>query len=145
VATSIVFTDATGAATLTNGKNGPGQRFTGWAPRPRLVGPAHHERGSGTRHAFEFRMDDDAAFSLDGIPAASMDTMLRLCKWLERGGTVTVNTGDLSSRQYLEVGLAEGAEVPYPEMTDRGSIEYRMDFVLSSRAATPVPMICIYK
>lgn len=142
MATSIAFNDGA-AATLTNAKPTPADRFASWAPRSAPVGPREHALGTGALHAFVFRWDYGCTFELRGIPAASMGVMDRLVRHLASGGTVTVNTGDSANRSYV-AGLAPGAELPYPTLSDPQMLEYSMSFALIHQGAQPAPMLCTY-
>jgi len=141
--TTITFNDGA-ARTLSNGRPAPADRFSGWAPRSRPIGPRSHAMADGALHAFVFRWDYGATFELRGIPAAQMATMERLVRHLATGGTIVVNTGDIASRSYT-VGLAPGAEPPDPALSDARQLTYTMSFAVINRAASPGPMLCIYK
>lgn len=142
MATSITFNDGA-AATLTNGKPRPGDRFASWAPRSVPVGERAHALGTGALHFFAFRTDYGATFELRGIPASQMAVMERLVRHLATGGTVTVNTGDSAARSYT-AGLAPEAELPHPVLSDAQLLEYSMAFHVINRSGAPGPMICTY-
>jgi hypothetical protein len=143
MATSISFTDGTGAATLTNGKPTPADRFDAWTPFyfPNLE--AAHELGSKRRHTFVFGTIYGVRFQLSKIPNSSQETALRLIEHLLKGGTCSVATGDSSSRTYATCTLADGEE-PTLELTDRQMLEYTLSLALVNTASSPVRMVAIY-
>lgn len=138
---SISWTDATGAASLTNGKPVPGDRFGNWTPRNPPVNDAENSLADGVLHTFEFRVDYTAAFELRGIPNTSQDLALRLMLHLERGGAVSVATGDAAARTYGSCKLAPGTK-PEFTLSDPVYIEYTLSLVLLNTAAAS--MLCIY-
>lgn len=134
---SLSWTDSVGAATLSNVWNSVSThagRFANWTPDSIIVGPAKDALGTGDRHVFEFRTDYIATFELRDIPETSHALMMRLSRHLQRGGSVTVTTGDASSTVYT-CKIAPGAERPVPEMTDERDRFYRMTFTLKNTAA----------
>lgn len=145
MATSISFTDDEGAATLTNGKSYPGDRFDAWTPFPVFNGEAAHELGSKRRHSFKFGSGSiyGARFQLSKIPAASTEIAQRLVEHLLDGGTCTVATGDSANRTYTTCSLAEGTE-PALEPSDRTEREYTLSLALINTAVSPTRMICTY-
>lgn len=143
MATSITWTDAIGAGTLTNSKPVPGDRFSQWEPDSPAVGDDEEALGTGQLYTFTFRNDYLVTFELKQIPQSSMATMLRLQRHLKSGGTVSVNTGDATSHVYATCCLVKGAN-PRPRLTDAKSLEYTMGFSLRNVAGSPVDMICVY-
>lgn len=141
MAASISFTDAAGAATLQSAWTGPSARFHDWQPTSLAVGDKAAELGSGIRHAFVFREQDGARFSLQGIRPAHLETALRLQRHLDRGGTVTVATGDSESHSYTCCQTPDTD--PAPPVLDRERYEYSMSFDLIN-VGTPGPMVCRY-
>jgi hypothetical protein len=127
---SIGWTDSTGAATLTNlYATGPASRFANWTPDTAIVAQSANAMADGALHVFEFRADYLVSFELRDIPEASHALMMRLSRHLQRGGSVTVTTGDAASHVYT-CTLAPGAERPRPEMTDERDRFYRLSFTL---------------
>lgn len=140
--TSIDWTDETGAASLTNGKSRPGDRFSNWNPRSVPFGVSVNTL-AGDLIVFEDREDHSASFEIPGIPYASLDLMLRLQNHLEGGGTVQVTTGDSASRVYPTCSLAPGADVSI-DLTDKVTVEYTVAFNLLNVAGSRVQMLAIY-
>lgn len=145
---SISFTDAIGAAVLTNGKPMPGGRFSAWTPNTVAVGDAAELQSTGARVMFKIRDDYTASFELRGIPCDSTSGLLdiadRLTNWLESGGTCAVATGDAVGSTYATCGIAKGAK-PTLKMSDPKNIEYTLTLALVNLAGTPVRMVCRYK
>lgn len=139
---SISWTDDEGVALLTNGVPAPGDRFRGWLPMSRPVGAMDTSLGTGRRYMFAFRYDRMASFTLEQIPMAELDLVVRLISHLESGGTCTVTTGDTANRVYLTCGLAEGAE---PQLTqqDAANLTYALSLTLVNLGNTD-PMLCDY-
>jgi hypothetical protein len=140
VATSITFTDGTGAATLTNGKPVPGDRLAGWMPNRAAAAEHAVSLGTGAVSEFAFREDYLASFALPYIPASSLATLLRFKRWAEAGGTFVVNTGDSSSNSYT-CTIQPGTEVSI-ERPDPGFTEYTLRAV--ARNASAAVMTCLY-
>lgn len=139
MATSITFTDETGAVTVTNSKPVPGDRLAGWTPLVRTIGPEGGNPvalGTGITYGWEHRVDYGTRFSLEHIPQASLRSVQRLILWLMRGetsagggeGVVTLNTGDVFGNSY-SCRIWPGSE-PQLEQMDRGMIEYRLTLEL---------------
>ena len=142
MATSISWTDAIGAASLTNGKPVPGDRFSNWTPRNTPIGDAQNALGTGARFMFAFRTDYTASFELRGIPTTDQSLALRLIAHLEGGGSCSVATGDGAARTYGTCTLAPGAR-PELTMSDPVFIEYTLALELLNSAAAA--MLCIYE
>lgn len=140
MATSVAFTDGVGAATLTNGRPVPADRFSAWTPDADIIGPRRVTVGDGITRAFEFRRDRCASFLLENIPNSSQSVMERLKLHLESGGTATVTTGDLASRTYT-ARIRPGTRVEI-ELSDRRRLLYTMRFAMKNTAAAA--MLCIY-
>jgi hypothetical protein len=100
MASSLVFTDADGEATLTNGYPAPGDRFAAWETDSPLQGVEAETLADGTLHVYEFHVKYVASFELRHIPQDQVGTAMRLIRHLNRGGQVTVNTGDSQSNVY---------------------------------------------
>jgi len=131
MATSIQFTDEDGAVTLTNGKPVPGDRLAGWVPLINVVGDFPVGYGNGITYGWVARTDYGARFALEYIPQASLESVIRLIRWLTRGqsndvgGTATLNTGDKFGNVYT-VRIWPGFRPEPPELMDRETLEHRM-------------------
>jgi hypothetical protein len=149
VATTIVFTDYIGAATLSNGKTAPGDRFGNWVPITRPYGESAARQSDGAITMFLFRADYGASFELSQIPVLTtggvrlVDIADRLIAWLLLGGTCAVNTGDVGAASYPTCGLLPGT-TPTLTMSDRKNLEYTLSLSLLNVAGSPVPMVCHY-
>lgn len=141
MSSSITWTDGGGAATLTNGKPVPADRFTGWTPNSPVVKAEADSLGTGQPYPFVFRTDYGATFSLDKIPNTSQATVLRLIRWLEAGGVVTVNTGDAANRTYATCYMPKGAH-PSFTLSDKRTLEYTLSLTLLNVAAAD--MLAVY-
>lgn len=141
MSSSITWTDATGAATLTNGKPVPADRFSGWTPDVPLVKAESRALATGQPYPFLFRTDNVASFALAQIPNTKQDLAIRLIAHLGGGGVVTVNTGDVALRSYTSCYLAAGA-VPRLALTDPRTLEYTLSLTLLNTAGAP--MLCVY-
>ncbi len=140
MSTSIAFTDGTGAASLTNGKNTYGDRFRNWVPMPELESSRVTGLGTGAIHEWRFRTDYGASFELPYIPASSLDIVDRLIVHLLGGGSVTVNTGDSASHSYT-CTLFPGF-TPALVLDDRVLMEYTLSLKL--RNSGNAVMRCLY-
>jgi hypothetical protein len=109
MASSLEWTDDTGSATLTNGYPTPGDRFAAWTMMSPLKSVEAETLGDGTLHVFEFHVKYHVSFELRYIPQDQVADALRLIRHLNRGGTVTVNTGDAVDRVYTCQRALEGA------------------------------------
>lgn len=142
-AASIAFTDAAGAATLTNGNATPGDRLAGWTPGDADEGERAVGLGTGATHAFPLRTLEAASFTLEDIPAASLGIALRLKRHLLNGGVCTVATGDSAGHTYPGCGLAPDT-TPEIRQTDRVECRYAMTLALANLAAPTTPMLADY-
>lgn len=144
MATSITFTDGTGAAELTNGMPAPGDRFTGWTLLTNVsdngAGVVKHALGTGLPAAYSFRTDYGAKFSLRYIPNADQATLTRLKRHLESGGSITVTTGDTEGNSYTAY-LWPGARV---EISAPDRQDLRLTVTLSVLNADAADMLCLY-
>ena len=138
---SLAWTDGGGAATLTNGKPAPADRFSGWTPASPVVKAEAESLATGQPYPFVFRTDYAVTFSLDKIPQGSQATVLRLIRWLEAGGVVTVNTGDASASSYASCYLPKGAR-PSFALADTRMLEYTLTLTLLNTAGAD--MLAIY-
>lgn len=143
MSTSIEWTDSTGAASLSNGKIVPGDRFANWTPRsvPFTAGDEAWALGTADLFVFEYREDHSASFEIVGIPYSSLDLMLRLQSHLEGGGTCQVTTGDQAANVYPNCCLVPDSECA-PQLTDKVTLEYTMSFNLLNLDADQ--MLCRY-
>ena len=149
MATTITFTDGTGAATLKNGKTSPADRFANWTQINRPVGAVSHRQSDGARSMFQLRTDYGATFELRMIPIAAVagvrlvEVAARLAAHLQSGGTCTVNTGDSGSNSYTTCGLMPGTE-RLLAMADPRLLEYTLTLSLINLAGSPSAMVCRY-
>jgi hypothetical protein len=67
---------------------------------------------------------------------------MRLLRWLKTGGSVTVNTGDQSSRSYTCKAWPDWSIPDGPEQTDRSALWYALDLQLKNTSAAD--MVCVY-
>lgn len=147
--TSIVFTDAFGLATLTNGKPSPGDRFAAWAPRSRPHGESAPRQSDRRLTMFHLSDSYGAAFELRGIPVRTtggvrpVDIADRLVYHLLNAGTCAVNTGDAEGNSYATCQLMPETE-PELVLSDPQALEYTLSLSLLNVAAVPVPMKCHY-
>jgi hypothetical protein len=143
----IDFTDATGAASLTNGKPVPGDRFANWTPSITPIGDAAARLSDGAVTMFRTRTDYGASFELPMIPStgasSALTVAMRLVAHLMSGGQCSVTTGDAASSVYATCGLKPGT-VPSLGMTDKRTIEYTLSVSLINLAGSPVAMVCRY-
>lgn len=143
MATTITFTDATGAVTIQSAFNAPAGRFENWIPFNRPIGEGAHALGTGQRYQFAFRTDYGASFELRGVLRTDADLLARMEAHLIGGGTVALTTGDASSNTYATCGL--GPDLPFPEFDyDREMREFTVRLTLINLAASPSAMLCEY-
>ncbi len=140
---SLQFTDADGSAAITNGKSGPGARFSGWTPIPVTFGDSEDGLGDGVLYTFTFGDRMDARFALTQIPNDQQPLLERLRRHLTAGGIVHVITGDVADREYTTCQMVKGAP-PELEMTDRQLLEWTVTLTLRNVAPDPQPMLCVY-
>lgn len=149
MATSITFTDAVGAATLTNGKPTPGDRFSNWLPMPKPIGDSVNRMSDLALMMFKTADAFGASFALTQIPVATsggvrlVDVAARFMYHLENGGTCAVNTGDVDGNAYATCGLMPGT-TPTLTLSDRQNLEYTLSVSLINLAGSPVRMVCHY-
>lgn len=143
MSTSIAFTDATGSATLTNGLPSPGDRFTDWTPISQdEEGTPVYTLATGARQRWKYRTDYGASFSLDKIPVAELDVVMRLLRWLRTGGSVTVNTGDRIARSYTAKAFPGWTIPEGPAFSDHQMLTYTLALKLKNTASAD--MLCNY-
>lgn len=143
MASTVGFTDGVGAATLSNQKPVPGDRFARWEASSPTICDQEEALGTGQLFAFTFRSDHLVTFQVTQIPVSQLSIMLRLQRHLTSGGTVSVNTGDASSRVYATCCLQKGAD-PSPKLTDPKEREYTVTLALRDVSGSPVDMLCAY-
>lgn len=138
--TSIDWTDSIGATSLANGRPSPADRFSEWTPGWRAIKHESVPIGTGDIESFEFREDFFTHFELRGIPDTSHGLCLRLKRHLDRGGQVTVNTGDDAAHVYTAKKLPGGEVTLRPFNIQRRL--FAMVFDLRNTAAGD--MVCEY-
>lgn len=145
--TSITFTDSDGAATLTNGKPYPANRFDNWTMAPIFRGDRKHRQSDLTPTAFSTTRLTSASFQLSKIPSRTMSALRlltiadRLIAHLLNAGSCTVNTGDTDTSSYSGLYLLPGFE-PTITLADNNQLEYTLTLALFSPAGTR--LICNY-
>jgi hypothetical protein len=97
--TDITFNDGA-AAVLSNTRPVPFDRFSEWVPDTVDIGPLGVPVGTGVTNVFILRTDYVARTELRNIPDTVLPIAVRLKRHLERGGTVTLNTGDAGHPTY---------------------------------------------
>lgn len=140
---TITFTDGVGSVTLTNGKAGPGSRFSNWTPGIDRVGDRKTGLGTGITYEYLFRQDYTAAFAIEHIPVAALDLVVRFIAWAMAGNTFTLNTGDVAARTH--VCRIRPDTTPEVAMEDRALLEYRLNVSVISAASPPEFLACIYR
>ena len=147
---SITFTDATGTATLTNGKPAPMDRFNSWTPFTVPYGDPARRQSDMRLVLFELGTMYGAGFELRKIPVQAVGgtryvtVALRLIAHLLRGGTCSVATDDAVSSTYATCGLAPDAD-PSLVLSDPKQLEYTLALRLINLAAVPTHMVCHYR
>ena len=136
----IAFTDGTGAATLSNGKTAPANRFRNWTPDAMPVESSVAALGTGAIHRWLYRTDYFARFEIDKLAPSTLATAIRLKLHLMGGGSVTVETGDSADNSYT-CTLRPGT-VPEIAFSDPQRLRYTMTLDLKNSAAAP--MTCTY-
>jgi hypothetical protein len=139
MASSLEFNDGS-AATLTNGYPPPGDRFAGWEMDSPMMGVEAEALGDGTLHVFEFHTKYVASFELRDIPQDQVTSALRLIRHLNRGGEVTVNTGDAAGRIYT-CQKVKGAE---PALGKPDPITLRRTLKLTLRNTEEADLLLIW-
>lgn len=131
----VSFTDATGGAQLTTSTG----RFDSWVPNAEDIGVDDVAMGSGLTFKYIYRTDYTASFSISSIPASSLSVGLRLKRWLESGGQVTVATQDLQANTYTcVIAPKQRVRLTY----DKTFLEYTM--TLPVKNVNAGPMLCLY-
>jgi hypothetical protein len=139
MATTITFTDGTGAATLDNGKSAPFDRFANWTPRPRLHGESAQRQSDKKLTVVRFGTIYPVHFELPYIPSSGSSSKLtiayRLIEHLIGGGVCTVNTGDAASTSFSNAIVDPDGDPPELRLTDRELMEYTLSLGLLLAAA----------
>lgn len=139
----ILFTDATGAATLQSSWPVPADRFRNWTPYQRPIGEGAHGLGDGQRYQYQFRTDHGASLEMPGIVNTDLAIALRFQAHLLGGGVCEVRTEDTLASVYPTCGLAPDGDVEIT-LEDRAMLEYTVRVTVIDVAASPVPMVCEY-
>lgn len=138
MATTITFTDGTGAATLDNGKVAPHDRFANWTPATRPGGESAARQSDLAITMVKFRTEYRVHFELPMIPSNGANSKVtiadRLVAHLLEGGVCTVNTGDAASSSYANARLQPGT-TPELRLSDRDLMEYTLSLDLLLAAA----------
>jgi hypothetical protein len=134
---SISFNDGSGTTTITSLT----PRLGNWTPLVTPIGPNAVALGSGVAEQWTFRADYGASFEMANVPASSLADLQRLRLWLVNGGTMTVNTNDLTANSYT-VQLKEASTTPSWTL-DRALLEYTVSFEVVNTSAAP--MTCVYR
>lgn len=145
MASSIAFTDGTGAASLTSDSAlaAPYDRFWAWTPiLPTPSADAFAEAVSltGVTHQWEYRTDYGVSFEVRRIAESDLAIAERLVRWLRAGNTntCTVNTGDLDSASYT-CRLYPGSS-PTLTLADEAMRWYTLALQLKSTGSSPMTL-----
>ena len=138
MASSLEFTDDDGTATLTNGYPAPGDRFAMWQTDSPLASVEAEALADGTLHVYEFHAKYLASFELRDIPQDQWLVAMRLIRHLNRGGEVTVNTGDAEDNVYT-VQKQKGTK---PELGPPDRVTLRRTLKLVVRNTEEADLIC---
>ena len=118
----------------------PGNRFRAWQPLAPIVGPEEEGLGDGALYVYEFRADYGASFEMPYIQQSDLAIALRLIRHLNRGGTVTVNTDDASSRTYT----CQKWKGTQPELGPPDPVTLRRTLKLTLRNTAEADLLCIW-
>jgi hypothetical protein len=140
VASSLSWTDDQGAGELTNGYPPPGDRFAAWVPSSPLKSVEAETLADGTVHVFEFHAKYLATFELRHIPQSQIGAAMRLIRHLNRGGEVTVTTGDSESNVYT-CQKQMGAE---PELGPPDPVTLRRTLKLTLRNTEEADLLIVW-
>ena len=131
----VSFTDGQGSAQLTTATG----IFNSWTPGAEDIGTTDVSIGDGLTYRFIYRTDFTASFDINAIPAASMAIVMRLKRWLESGGQITVATQDLNGNTYAcVIAPKQTVKIAY----DPTFYEYTMTIPVKNTVAAP--MLCLY-
>ena len=100
MSSTITFTDELGTVTFSNDLPAPGDRFNGWTPLSPVAGAEAEALGTGEGFIYEYRADYGASFTISEIPQSRVADAMRLIRYLNRFGEVTVATGDAELNTY---------------------------------------------
>lgn len=126
---SISWTDTIGAATLTNGKLSPADRFHTWTPSDDSVDAAGPSLRTGRLAGGKFRRDGLVSFELRAITGGSLPLLLRLKLHLMKGGSVALASDNVLAARWATATLAPGT-MPQVEFSDRTTLEYTLSVTL---------------
>jgi hypothetical protein len=140
LASSLEWTDAEGFAELTNGYPAPGDRFAAWVTSSPLKGVEAETLADGTLHVYEFHAKYLATFELRYIPQDQWRLAMRLIRHLNRGGEVTVNTGDAEDNVYT-CQKQMGTE---PELGPPDPVTLRRTLKLTLRNTEQADLLCTW-
>lgn len=132
---TITWSDDEGLATLSNGKQAPGDRFGLWKPDSVPIGPSATRLGSGRVDQFEFRRDNRVSFELAAIPSSELSKLRRLKYHLMCGGIVQLAGDRELIGEYEFCAIAPDIEPDY-EMSDRENLEYTFTATLIASEVT---------
>lgn len=130
---SLTWTDATGTATLDNGKAAPGDRFADWTASRRPIGPEAVQVSTGRIYRTEYRRDDLISFEVRHIPESEMSLMARLQYHLLKGGEVTLAGDRELAADFATCIVAPGTEPDYSQ-SDAQLREYTFSVSLKAVA-----------
>jgi hypothetical protein len=133
---SLVFRDSLGTVTIPSTV----PTFGNWVPDVDEIGDRQTGLGTGDQFLFGYRTDYIAAFEMPNIPALALGDLVRMKRWLLRGGLLTVNTDDAASRVFT-VKLRAGT-TPSWTLADRRLREYTLTLEVCNVA--PYPMLVDY-
>lgn len=145
----IVFTDATGTATLSSDYPiDVACRFRNWRPDTVPQGHSVHALADEALYMFRTSTRYGAHFEIHGLlqgtsaSASMVNIANRLKAHLLNGGACQVITQDANSASYAACGIYPGS-VPEIVQTNARALEYAMRLSLINRAAAD--MICNYQ
>lgn len=138
----FTFTDATGAATLSEWAPSIGTRLSAYVPATTPIGQRRTLLATGAPRMWRYRTDETAIVELRLIPVASLPLVTRLVAHLLNGGTCGLDTGD-GTHTYATLALAPES-TPELRLTDPKGKRYTLTLRLLNVAATPVPILIAY-
>lgn len=131
---SLSWTDAEGAATLTNGKLTPADRYADWTVSRRPIGPEAVQVNTGRIYRTEYRRDQLVRFEARYIPESQTALMARLQYHLLKGGEVTLVGDRTAAAQFATCVISPGTE-PNIRQSDPRLREYTFSVELRSWVA----------
>lgn len=87
---SLVFRDSLGTVTIPSRM----PTFGNWVPDVDEIGDRETGLGTGDSFLFSYRTDFIASFEMPNIAALALGDLVRMKRWLMRGGLLTINTED---------------------------------------------------